>query len=81
MELGNLPEKRFKVETVKMIKEFGRRMMHNKKLEVFNKLENINDNQTEMKNIAENTLEGIKCRLNDREAEQKAGRKSSRDHW
>ena len=43
MEIGNLPEKEFRVVIVKMIKELGRRMdTQSEKLKVFNKeLENI----------------------------------------
>ena len=43
MEIGNLPEKEFKVMLVEMTKELRRKMdAQSKKLEVFNKeLENI----------------------------------------
>ena len=38
VEIGNLPEKEFKIMIVNMIKELGRRMVvQSKKLEVFNK--------------------------------------------
>ena len=38
VEIGNLPEKEFRVMIVKMIKELGRRMdAQSEKLEVFNK--------------------------------------------
>ena len=71
-EMGNLPKKEFRVMTIKMIEEIGRRMeAQSDKLEVFHKeLENIKNNQTEMKNTIiamKNTLEGINSRLNDRE--------------
>ena len=51
MEIGNLPEKELRVMTVKMIKELWRRMnAQSEKLEVLNKeVENIRNNQTEMK--------------------------------
>ena len=51
MEIGNLPEKELRVMTVKMIKELWRRMnAQSEKLEVLNKeVENIKNNQTEMK--------------------------------
>ena len=54
-----------------------------KKLEVFNKLENNKwqSDRDEKYSWNEDALEGIKCRLNDREEEQKAGIKSSRNHW
>ena len=47
VEVGNLPEKEFRIMTVKMIKKFGKRMgAQSEKLEVFNKeLENIKNNQ------------------------------------
>ena len=71
VEIGDLPEKEFRLMIVKMIKELGRRMdAQSKKLEVFNQeLENIN-NQTKMKNTItemKNTLDGIHSRLNDTE--------------
>ena len=50
---GNLPEREFRVMIVKMIQELRKRMdAQSKKLqEVFNKeLENIKNNQTELKN-------------------------------
>ena len=50
MEVGNLPEKEFRVVIIKMIKELGRRMdTQSEKLEVFNmKFESIKKNQMEM---------------------------------
>ena len=49
MEIGNLPEKEFRVMTVKVIQELGRKM---DKLEGFlnKELENIKNNQTELNN-------------------------------
>ena len=66
--LGNLPKKEFRVMSIKMIQELGKRMdAQSKKLqEVFNKeLENVKNNKlksiiTDMKN----TLEGINSRRN-----------------
>ena len=48
MKRGNLPQKEFRLMTVKTIKEFGRRMdARSEKLEVLSKeLENIKNNQT-----------------------------------
>ena len=45
VEIGNLPEKEFRVMIIKVMKELGRRMdAQNEKLEVFNKeLENIKE--------------------------------------
>ena len=68
VEIGNLPEKEFKVMIVKMIKKLGRRMVEqSEKLEVFNKeLEDIKNNQTEVKNTItemKTSTEGI-SRLN-----------------
>ena len=47
MEIGNLPEKEFRVMILKMIKELGRRMdVQSKKLEVYNReLGNIKNKQ------------------------------------
>ena len=72
MEIGNTPQKAFKVMIVKIIKELGRRMdEQSEELEFFdNDLENIKKNQTEMKNMItemKNTLEGINSRLDDTE--------------
>ena len=53
VKIGNLPEEEFRVMTVKMIQELGKKMdTQNKKLqELYNKeLENIKNNQTELKN-------------------------------
>ena len=39
MEIGNLPNKEYRVMIVKMTKELGRRMdVHSEKLEVFNRV-------------------------------------------
>lgn len=62
VEIGNLPEKVFRVVIVKMIQKLGRKMdAQIDKLGVFNR-ENIKNNQTELNNkITEvkNTLDGI----------------------
>ena len=64
-EIGNLPEKEFRVMTVKMIQNLRNRMekiqeMFNKDLEELkNKQTDVNNTITEMKN----TLEGIKNRI------------------
>ena len=52
VEIGNLPNKEFKIMVIKMIKGLGRRMdSQSEKLDVFNKeLENIKKNQKEMRN-------------------------------
>ena len=52
VDLGNIPDKKFKVVIVKMLKEFGIRLDEQiEKLEVINKeLENIKKNQTETNN-------------------------------
>lgn len=46
MDIGNIPEKEFRVKIIKMIKELKRRIeSQNEKLEVLNKeLENIKNN-------------------------------------
>ena len=71
VEISNLLEN-FKIVTINMTKEPGKRMdAQSENLEVFNKeLENIKNNQTEMNNTItemENTLEGINSILNDTE--------------
>ena len=64
-ELGNLPEKEFRVMIVKMIQNLRRRMEARieKIQEMFNKdLEELKNKQTEMNNTItemKNTLEGI----------------------
>ena len=58
MKTGNLPEKDFRLITVKMIQDLGKRMEAEieKTQEMFTKdLEELKDKQTEMNN----TLEGI----------------------
>ena len=72
MEIGDLPEKEFRVIVVKMIKELKRRTdAQSEKLKVLNKeLENIKNDQTEVKYAItkmKNALEGINNRLNDSE--------------
>ena len=60
-EIGNLPEKEFRVMIVKMIQNFGNRMEKIK--ETFNKdLEELKSKQTMMNNTineTKNSLEGI----------------------
>ena len=77
MEIGNLPEKLFRIMTVKMIQDLRKRMEANveKMQKVFNKdleelknkhLEELKDKQTEMNNTIiemKNTLEGINSRI------------------
>ena len=73
MEIGNLPEKDFRVIITKLIQDLGKRMDAECKMlhDIFNKeLENIKNNQTELKNITtemKNTLEGINSRINETE--------------
>ena len=64
MEIGNLPEKEFRIMIVKIIQELGKRMeakiekmqeMFNKDLELKNKQTEMNNTITKMKT----TLEGI----------------------
>ena len=71
VEIGNLPEKEFRVMIVKIIQDLGKRMeaqteeiqkMFNKDLEDL-KNKQMNNTITEMKNI----LEGIKSRINEAE--------------
>ena len=62
MEIGNLPEKEFRIMIVKMIQKLGKRMEAKigKVQEMFTKnLEELKNKQTEMKN----TLEGINSRI------------------
>ena len=86
-EIGNLPEKEFRVMIVKMIQNLGNRMevRIEKIQEIFNKdLEELKNKQTEVNNtISEmkNTLEGINNRITEaeervRELEDKTDRKS-----
>ena len=73
VEIGNVPEEKFRIMIVKMIQDLGRRMeakiekmqeMFNKDLEdLKNKQTEMNDTITEMKNI----LEGINSRITEAE--------------
>ena len=81
VEIGNLPEKEFRIMIVKMIKDLRKRMeakiekmqeMFNKDLEELkNKnLEELKNKQTEMNNTItekKNTLEGINSRITEAE--------------
>ena len=81
VEIGNLPEKEFRIMIVKMIQDLGKRMeekiekMHevsNKDLEELkNKhLEELKNKQTQMNNTItkmKNTLEGINSRITEAE--------------
>ena len=72
-EIGNLPEKEFRVMTVKMIQNLRHRMevWIEKIQEMFNKdLEELKNKQTEMNNTItemQNTLEGINNRITEAE--------------
>ena len=66
VEIGNLPEKEFRVMIVKMIQELGKRMdaQSEKLQEDFNRVRKYKE-QPEMKNTIiemKNTLEGVKSR-------------------
>ena len=73
VEIGNLPEKEFRIMIVKMIQDFGKRM--EAKIEkmqgMFNKdLEELKNKQTEMNNTItemKNTVEGINSRKTEAE--------------
>ena len=85
MEIGNLPNKEFKVMIKIIVKELRRRLdEQSEKLEVFNKLENIKKNHTEMQNTIiekKNTLEGIDSKLDDtKKTDQQVRRQSGRNH-
>ena len=81
VEIGNLPEKEFRIMIVRMSQDLGKRMeakiekmqeMFNKDLEELkNKhLEELNNKQTEMNNTIterKNTLEGISSRITEAE--------------
>ena len=73
MEIGNLPEKEFRIMIVKMIQDLGKRMESKlkKMQEMFNNdLEELKNKQTEKnKTISEmkNTLEGINSRITEAE--------------
>ena len=73
VEIGNLPEKGFRIMIVKMIQDLGKRMqakIENMK-EMFNKdLEELKNKQTEMTNTiteTKTTLEGINSRITEAE--------------
>ena len=72
-EIGNLPEKEFRVMIVKMIQNLGNRMQTQIETiqEMFNKdLEELKNKQTEMNNTItemQNTLEGINDRITEAE--------------
>ena len=73
VEIGNLPEKEFRIMIVKMIQDHGKRMEAKikKMQEMFNKdLEELKDKQTEMNNIItemKTTREGINSRTTEAE--------------
>ena len=71
MEIGNLPEKEFRIMILKMIQDLGKRMeakIENMQ-EMFNKdLEELKNKQTEMNNTItemKNTVEGINSRISE----------------
>ena len=72
VEIGNLPEKEFRIIIVKMIQDLGKRMEAKikKMQEMFNKdLEELKNKQTEMNNTItemKTTLEGINSRRTDK---------------
>ena len=69
VEIGNLPEKEFRIRIVKMIQNLGKTMQAKikKMQEMFNKdLEELKNKQTEMNNTItemKTTLEGINSRI------------------
>ena len=73
VEIGNLPEKEFRIMIVKMIQDLRKRMeaQIEKMQEMFNKdLEELKNKQTEMNNTItemKNTVEGINSRINEAE--------------
>ena len=73
MEIGNLPEKEFRIMIVKMIQDRGKRMEAKieKMQEMFNKdLEELKNKQTEMNNTItemKTPLEGINSRITEAE--------------
>uniref|UniRef100_A0A8C9C1G8 L1 transposable element RRM domain-containing protein n=1 Tax=Phocoena sinus TaxID=42100 RepID=A0A8C9C1G8_PHOSS len=73
VEIGNLPEKEFRIMIVKMIQDLGNRMEAKieKMQEMCNKdLEELKNKQTEMNNTMtemKNTLEGINSRITEAE--------------
>ena len=72
-EIGNLPEREFRVMRVKMIQNLGNRMEAwiEKIQKMFNKdLEELKNKETEMNNtitVMKNTLEGINNIINEAE--------------
>ena len=84
MEIGNLPEKEFRIMIVKMIQDLRKEMEAKieKIQEMFNKdLQELKNKQTEMNNTItemKTTLEGINSRITETE-EQKIGRASCRE--
>ena len=73
MEIGNLPEKEFRIMIVKMIQDLGKRMeaKMEQMQEMFNKdLQELKNKQTEMNNTItemKTTLEGINSRITEAE--------------
>ena len=73
VEIGNLPDKEFRIMIVKMIQELGKRMEAkiDKMQEMFNKdQEELKNKQTEMNNTItkmKTTLEGINSRITEAE--------------
>ena len=73
VEIGNLPEKEFRIMMVKMIQDLGKRMEAKieKLQELFNKdLEELKNKQIEMNNTItemKNTLQGINSRITEAE--------------
>ena len=73
VDIGNFPEKEFRIMIVKMIKNLGKRMEAKieKMQEMFNKdLEELKNKQTEMNNTiteTKTTLEGINSRITEAE--------------
>ena len=73
VEIGNLPEKEFRIMIVKMIQDLRKRMEARieKMQEMFNKdLEELKNKQTEMNNTItemKTTLEGINSRITEAE--------------
>ena len=73
VEIGNLPEKQFRIMIVKMIQDLGKRMdaKSEKMQEMVNKdLEELKNKQTEMINTItemKTTLEGINSRITEAE--------------
>ena len=73
VEIGNLPEKEYRIMIVKMIQDLGKRIEAKikKMQEMFNKdLEELKNKQTEMNTTItemKNTLEGINSRITEAE--------------